>query len=218
MTLHDLLAPLLHPAFHLGGVPTTWAELLGFATGVVTVWFVVRQNIWNWPVGIANVALLGLVFLDGGLYADSALQIVYVVLQAYGWWAWLYGGADRTRLAVTRTSGPEWGALLAAGAAGAALLTWSLDTWTDSTVPFWDALTTAISLMATYDQCRKRLESWWLWITADLIYIPLYAYKELYLTSGLYLIFLVLCVAGLLAWRGDLRARRAGPAVAGTAA
>lgn len=209
MPLHDLLAPLLRPAFSLGSVPTSWAELLGFVTGVVTVWLVVRQSIVNWPVGIANVVLLGLVFVAGGLYADAALQIVYIVLQAYGWWSWLYGGQDRSRLVVARTSRIEWVWLALAGVAATALMTWVLSTRTDSTVPLWDALTTAISLMATYGQCRKRLESWWLWISADLIYIPLYAYKGLYLTAGLYVIFLALCVAGLHTWRGDWRARTA---------
>ncbi|GGQ06683.1 nicotinamide mononucleotide transporter [Actinomadura coerulea] len=214
MSVNVPLGPLLDPAFHLGSVPTTWAELLGFATGAVNVWLVVRQNILNWPIGIANVILLGLVFLDGGLYADAGLQVVYVALQLYGWWVWLHGGDGRDRLPVRRTRGAEWAALIAAGAAGTALLTWALSAWTDSTVPFWDALTTALSLMATYGQSRKLLESWWLWITADLVYIPLYFAKDLKLTSALYVVFLALCVSGLLAWRRDLRARPLAPAVA----
>ncbi|GAA2312566.1 nicotinamide riboside transporter PnuC [Actinomadura luteofluorescens] len=214
MSVNVPLGPLLDPAFHLGSVPTTWAELLGFATGAVNVWLVVRQNILNWPIGIANVILLGLVFLDGGLYADAGLQVVYVALQLYGWWVWLYGGDGRDRLPVRRTRGAEWAALIAAGAAGTALLTWALSAWTDSTVPFWDALTTALSLMATYGQSRKLLESWWLWIAADLVYIPLYFAKDLKLTSALYLVFLALCVSGLLAWRRDLRARPLAPAAA----
>jgi nicotinamide mononucleotide transporter len=213
MSLHDLLGPLLQPAVTLAGTPTTWAEVLGFGTGVINVWLVVRQHIWNWPIGIANVILLGLIFVDGGLYADATLQVGYVVLQVYGWWEWLYGGQDRTRLIVARTSPVEWVALAAAGAAATGALTWVLRTWTDSTVPFWDALTTAISLMATYGQCRKLLESWWLWIAADLVYVPLYAYKKLYLTSGLYVIFMGLSVAGLLVWRRERHARPT-PAVA----
>jgi nicotinamide mononucleotide transporter len=60
MSLHDLLGPLLRPAFSLGSTPTTWAEVLGFVTGGINVWLVVRQHIANWPVGIANVILLGL--------------------------------------------------------------------------------------------------------------------------------------------------------------
>jgi nicotinamide mononucleotide transporter len=209
MSLHDLLGPLLHPAFTLGSTPTTWAEVLGFSTGAINVWLVVRQHIANWPIGIANVILLGLIFLDGGLYADAGLQVVYIVLQAWGWWQWLYGGQDRTELVTRGTSRTEWLALTVAGIVATALLTWILSTWTDSTVPFWDALTTTISLAATYGQSRKLLESWWLWIAADLIYVPLYAYKHLYLTSGLYVLFLALCVAGLIAWRREWVARRA---------
>jgi nicotinamide mononucleotide transporter len=109
---------------------------------------------------------------------------------------------------VRRTTRTEWTWLLAAGVVATLALTLLLDRATDSTVPFWDALTTALSLMATYGQCRKRLESWWLWIAADVVYVPLYAHKELYLTSLLYIGFMALCVAGLLNWSRDLAARR----------
>ncbi|WP_030166691.1 nicotinamide riboside transporter PnuC [Spirillospora albida] len=214
MSVDIPLGPLMEPAFHLGGVPTTWAELLGFATGAVNVWLVVRQNILNWPIGIANVILLGLVFLDSGLYADSGLQVVYIGLQCYGWWVWLYGGDGRDTLPVRRTTSREWGALVAAGVAGTAFLTWMLSVWTDSTVPFWDALTTCLSLMAVYGQSKKLVESWWIWITADLVYIPLYFSKDLKLTSALYIVFLTLCVLGLSAWRKDLRTRAAAEAAA----
>jgi nicotinamide mononucleotide transporter len=67
-------------------------------------------------------------------------------------------------------------------------------------VPAWHATTTALSLAATYGQCKKLLESWWIWILADLIYIPLYVYKGLRLTSLLYAVFLLLCIFGLRSW------------------
>ncbi len=66
-----------------------------------------------------------------------------------------------------------------------------------------------LSLAATYGQCRKLLESWWIWILADLVYIPLYVYKGLWLTSLLYFVFLLLCIFGLREWLRELRVEAA---------
>ena len=191
------------------GVGTTWAEVLGFATGLVTVWLLVRQHILNWPLGILNVLLLMLVFWTAGLYADASLQIVYVLLGGYGWWAWLYGGERRSHLVVRKTSSTEWLWLAVAGIVLTAGLWAFLAKLTGSTVPLADALTTALSLLATYGQTRKLVENWWLWIAADVIYIPLYGYKDLWLTAILYVAFMALCVLGLRAWYRALRTQRA---------
>jgi nicotinamide mononucleotide transporter len=185
--------------------PASWAELLGFATGLLCVWLVVRQHIANWPVGIVNVALLMVAFWTAGLYADASLQVVYVVLGVYGWWQWTVGGLDRSALEVRRTSRAEWMCLIGAGTAATAVMWWLLSAVMHSTVPLADAITTSLSLVATYGQSKKLFESWWLWIAADIIYIPLYAYKGLYLTTVLYVVFLGLCVLGLTSWRAALR-------------
>ncbi|MFF1557755.1 nicotinamide riboside transporter PnuC [Streptomyces sp. NPDC058279] len=187
------------------GWNTSWTEILGSATGAACVWLVARQHIANWPLGIANNVFFIVLFAGSGLYADAGLQFVFIALAAYGWWSWTHGGGPGTAgaLPVRRTTRAEWAVLAAAGAVGVLGLTLLLGRVTDSTVPFWDALTTVLSLMATYGQCRKLLESWWLWIAADLVYIPLYVYKGLYLTSVLYGGFLLLCVAGLAGWRRE---------------
>ncbi|MFI6006211.1 nicotinamide riboside transporter PnuC [Streptomyces sp. NPDC051366] len=198
----------------------SWTEILGFATGALCVWLVARQHVANWPIGIANNVFFIVLFAQSGLYADAGLQIVFIALAAYGWWSWTHGGGPGSAeaLPVRRTTRTEWAVLAAAGAVGVLGLTLLLSRVTDSTVPFWDALTTGLSLMATYGQCRKLVESWWLWIAADLVYIPLYAYKGLYLTSGLYVGFLALCVVGLLGWRRTLPVRGARTAAAEAAA
>ena len=188
----------------LGGISLT--EAFGFLTGLVNVWLLARQNIWNWPVGIANNLLYLTVFAASGLYADSALQVFFAALNAYGWWHWLRPGTGLQQLPVTRM-GRETGIWLAVCtlAGSAALAVW-LSRFTDSTVPAWDAMTTALSLAATYGQTRKLLESWWLWIAADLIYIPLYIYRGLDLTAFLYFIFLLLCMMGLRHWKRAIQA------------
>ena len=180
-------------------------EVFGFVTGVVNVWLLARQNIWNWPIGIANNLAYLILFATSGLYGDSGLQFVYILLAIYGWWLWLHRtGGDTLR--VSRISSKVWLQLIVATLAAGLILRWFLARFTDSTVPSWDATTTALSLAATYGQCRKLLESWWIWILADLIYIPLYIYKGLRLTSVLYAVFLLLCIFGLRSWLGESRA------------
>jgi nicotinamide mononucleotide transporter len=164
------------------------------------VWLVARQNVWNWPIGVANNVTFLVLFWTAGLYADSALQVVYLGLGLYGWWAWLRGGVSHTALTVTRTTRYQWVVLAAVGVLATAGVTLLLDRVTDSSVPLPDATTTVLSLLATWGQARKKLESWWLWIAADLVYVPLYAYKGLWLTAVLYLGFLALCVFGLRNW------------------
>ncbi|MBT2369658.1 nicotinamide mononucleotide transporter [Streptomyces sp. ISL-10] len=215
MNLADIVEPLRQPLFTALGTPVSWIdslEVLGFGSGALCVWLVARQHIANWPVGIANNLLFILLFSQAGLYADAGLQVVFITLAVYGWWTWTHGGGPGSgTLPVRRTTRTEWRWLLTAGVVGTLVLTLLLDRATDSTVPFWDALTAALSLTATYGQCRKRLESWWLWIAADVVYIPLYAYKELYLTSLLYIGFMTLCVIGLRNWSRDAVAGRGRP-------
>ncbi|MFB9662599.1 nicotinamide riboside transporter PnuC [Glycomyces mayteni] len=204
--------PVLFDAF---GVPTTLIEVLGFVSGALCVWLVARQHIANWGIGIFNCLMFIVLFTQWGLYADAGLQLVFIALGAYGWWNWVRGGGPaEDRLPVSRTGRREWALLVNAGFAAFCAVTLLLHLATDSTVALWDALTTVLSLMATYGQTRKRLESWWLWIAADLVYIPLYAYKGLYLTSLLYVGFLALCVLGLRSWQKDLRASEPAAATA----
>ncbi|WFR71701.1 nicotinamide mononucleotide transporter family protein [Prescottella defluvii] len=80
-------------AFTAFGAPTSWAEVLGFVTGAWCVWLVGRQSVWNWPIGIANNVVWILLFATAGLFADSALQVVYIALAVWGWRNWVQGRA-----------------------------------------------------------------------------------------------------------------------------
>lgn len=183
-------------------------EMLATLFGLWSVACYVRESVWAWPTGLINVALLIVLFWQWGLYADTSLQVVYVGLQLYGWWQWVYGGAQRRGVVITRTSAREW--LLLAGFALVAVIPagLALGRWTDSTVPWWDAIPTVLSLVAQWMISYKRLENWLVWIVVDLLFIPLYAYKGLYLTSAVCAVFLVLCCLGLRSWLATWRAQR----------
>jgi nicotinamide mononucleotide transporter len=193
------------PAAMLGW--STWLEAFSFVTGAICVWLTVKQNIWNFPVGLANVAAYCIVFFQARLFADAGLQIVYFALGLLGWYLWFRGDDDQALLQVKRASKTEMAILLALIAIGTVGL-WQTLQRVGGSASFWDALTTSISLASQWLLNRKRLENWIGWIVVDIIYVPLYAYKELYLTSLLYGLFLIMAVMGLRAWRASWLAQR----------
>ena len=196
-------------------------EILGFVTGAACVWLAVRQNVWTFPVGLANNVVFLVLFTSTGLYANAGLQVVYLVLGALGWYWWLRGGPDRGGLVVHGTPRAAWVVGLVAAAACTAALYAVLTTWTDSTVPFWDALTTSTSLLAQTMLGRKWIGNWWVWIATDVVLVGLYASQGLWLTAALYVGFVGLCVQGLREWsaarRSATEAAPGGPAVPGPA-
>ena len=200
-------------ALHLLSDPCAWlvahgsscAELFGFITGVLNVWLVTRENIWSWPLGVLNAGFYIVVFARTGLYSDTGLQLVYLVLSLYGWWHWRRGVPSAGALgheAVVVTRTPRRTAVLLTAIA---LVSWlTLATITrrlpGAALPWLDAALVSISLVAQYMMTRKLLENWLLWIAVDVVYIGLFINRQLPLTAILYAVFLVLAIIGYVQW------------------
>jgi nicotinamide mononucleotide transporter len=203
-------------AITLGGSSVTWLELLGAITGLASVWWAARERVGTWPVGILNSVLFLVLFLDAKLYATAALQLAFIGLGIYGWREWVVGGPAHDTLPVRRTGRSEWiGLAIATVVAQAGWTTW-LVVSTDSTVAFWDSAVLVLSLVATFGQARKLIESWWIWIVVDAISVPLFLGQGLALTAGLYVVFGGLCVVGLVDWTRSMRLHAGEAAAAST--
>ena len=182
-------------------------EVLAVITGIISVYLSTRENIWSWPTALVNVALYFVVFLEAKLYADMGLQAVYFALSLYGWYEWLYGGENRTELRVSRTARSLGVRLAIIGIACAAILGTLLARFTDAALPYIDSATTSTSLVAQWMMTRKILENWAVWVAVDVVYIAMFIFKRLYLTAGLYAVFLVLAVMGYVQWKRSLAER-----------
>ena len=176
-------------------------EWVAAIAGAVSVYLSTRENIWSWPTAIVNVALYIFIFRENGLYSDMGLQVVYLVLSIYGWYEWLHGGTNRTKLEVSKASPRQWLLSALAGAAGWLVIYLVTRHLPGVSIPAVDAGLAATSLVAQWMMTRKILENWILWIVADVVYVPMYIYKKLYVTSGLYLVFLALAIMGLIEWK-----------------
>jgi len=185
-------------------------ETVAALFGVVSVYLSTRERVAAWPTALVNVALYAIIFRDQRLYADMGLQCVYFVLSLYGWYQWKFGGSDRSALLVSRAPARYLAALM-----GLNILAWLslgifLDRSTDAVLPYLDSLLTTTSLVAQYLMTRKVLQSWALWIAVDLIYVPMFVSRGLYLTAVLYALFLGLAFKGWRDWKRSL-AMTAGP-------
>ncbi len=176
-------------------------EAVAFVLGILNVTLVVRRSIWNYPFGIAMVALYAIVFAQARLYSDMLLQFFFIVVNAYGWIAWTRHRAVSGAVVVEgMTRGERWRWTLATTAIA---LVWGglMHRFTDASLPWWDAAVAAASIAAQWLMARRKWENWVLWIAVDIGSIGLYLVKELWLTALLYLVFLLLAAWGLMDWR-----------------
>lgn len=190
-------------------MPVSLGDLLGFVTGLSCVWLAARGNIWNFPIGILNGAILGVVFLNQRLFADAALQVVCIVLGVRGLWQWRAGDTARETSPVFRVRTGELGGL-ALAALVLTLLLWVVLGWLKGSAPIVDALITSLSICAQWLLNRRVLENWVVWIVVDVISIPLYLSRRLPLIAALYIVFLALCVQGHRRWQRQVVAQREG--------
>lgn len=129
------------------------------------------------------------------------LHVVYIFLQIFGWWQWLYGGKDQQALAVStipNTQMPRW---IAGVMTGTLLWGFLMANYTDAAAPYPDAFIAVASLAAQWLTAKKKLESWLFWIVVNVVAIGVYAYKGLWITTGLYIVFLVMAFLGYRDWR-----------------
>lgn len=183
---------------------TTAIQVPATITAFANIYLAARNNIWNWLLGLIAVTLYAFIFYLTRLYGDMALQGVYFIFQIYGWFQWRFGGKDNTELTVHRMPKPYWLIALFAQILMTSVFYWFLSHHTNSTTPFVDAFTTALSLIAQWMMCKKWLENWSLWILLDLISLYMYSYKGLYLTTVLYAAFIALCMMGYREWKKAL--------------
>lgn len=198
---------MLSVAFVLLGAQVTWLELLAFGLAVGCVVCNLREIHWGWPLSIASSLLYGWLFADSRLYGEAALQGFFAAISVWGWRQWLRGGAGpsgKDVLRISRLARRRLAFALGGWAVGALALGLALDRFTDSDVPWLDAIPTAGSLLGQWMLARKHLENWAIWIAVNLLSVALFAWKELWLTAVLYLLLAALAVIGLSAWRRRL--------------
>ena len=179
-----------------------WSELEWLANGFysVSVLVAARNSIHTWWTGIVGSSLFALVFFNARLYADTTLMLIFALTCVLGWWQWLRGHQGAALpISTTALHHLAWygvPALLLTLGYGALL-----HQFTDAYAPFWDSAVLGFSLLAEFLLLRRKLENWYVWILVNLIAIPLYFSRELYVTATVYSFYLLNACYGWWHWR-----------------
>lgn len=196
---------LFAEAFTLWGTPTTWLEIVAVGLALAMVGCNIREIHWGWPLAIVSSVLYFALFWRSRLYGDAVLQLFFAVVALWGWLQWLRGRRDDgSALTVARLSRAGLARVV-----GACAVLWPatglfLKHFTDTDVPWWDAFPTAVSVVGQFLLGRKFIENWAVWIVVNVVSLGLFAYKGLWLTAGLYTLFVALSVLGWRAWQRKL--------------
>lgn len=181
-------------------VLSSW-EALAVVLGLAYLLLAAREHPACWGCALVSTVIYAALFWNVSLLMESLLNVFYMAMAGYGWWAWQRGGVARQPLVITRWQARRHlfviGAVLAVAAINGALLS----RHTDAAWPYVDAFTTWGAVVTTWMVARKVLENWIYWFVIDGVSIPIYLDRGLHLTAGLFFAYLVIAVFGFLQWR-----------------
>ncbi|TNE55606.1 MAG: nicotinamide riboside transporter PnuC [Bacteroidetes bacterium] len=185
---------------------TPWTEWVAFFTSIIYVWLASRKSSWCWPFAIISSGIYILLCFQSKLYADSALQSFYVLMAVWAWGNW--GKEGSSIKLIVQWPYQKHLINIAICLLVTLLIGFILDTYTDQALPYTDAFIFCFSLSATYLIGKKVLENWIYFIIIDLIAIPLFWNRELYVTSLLYLCYTIIALDAWRKWRKDFQTTR----------
>lgn len=190
---------ILEEIFHW--IVLNYIEVAGSILGIIYVILATKQNIWCWYTGFVNVSIYIFVFFQARLYGDMALQIFYLIMSIYGWYQWKYAKTNKNdKLAISNINKKNFFVLLIITIVLSIMFGYIL-TFTNTDVPHWDGVTTALGLVGTWMTAKKYIENWLVWIVANTLCVGIYYYKALYPTVGFYFIITLLAIIGYFQWK-----------------
>lgn len=183
-------------------------EWLATVCGFLSVYLIIKRSIWCFAFGFVQVSLYSVIFYEVKLYSDMLLHLLYVGFQIYGFMLWRKDLDDHNQVNVHRGSTIEYAISAAVILLSFFILGKLMSTYTDASLPYYDAFTTCASLVAQWLMSHKRLLNWSLWIIVDIVAIWIYWQKDLYPTATLYLCFLVMACIGQWQWYKALKQKQ----------
>lgn len=171
-------------------------EVIAVIFSLLSVYLTVKMKVINWPVGIVGISAYFVLFYQQHLYAQAALQVIFITQSVYGWIVWRkYKERELCFIPMSNLFRDLMVTLVLT-----CIMTFVLDKYTNNPQPALDSVTTLLSLLATWYMARKIIYNWLIWLLADVFFVIMFAEQKMYWSAGLYFIFMFLVIKGLTEW------------------
>ncbi|MFN5056197.1 MAG: nicotinamide riboside transporter PnuC [Bacteroidota bacterium] len=185
---------------------TQLLEIIAILSGIISVWFSRKENIWVYPSGLIGTALYVFISIEGDLYGEATVNLYYTIMSIYGWYNWLRKDTALKPIVHIRFSNKhDWRNQIIFFISTYCIIYTSLyfikQYFNPGAIPWADALASASAFTAMWLMTRKKVESWIWWIITNLASMPLYYVKGYTFTSVYYSILLLMAIAGFIEWR-----------------
>jgi nicotinamide mononucleotide transporter len=180
-------------------------EAIAVITALIYIYLAAKGNRWCFLFGLISSTIY--IYLSASLkfYFDTLINSYYVVMSFYGWIVWSKNTEEEQSLVVKTLSKKAFLSCIVAGFVVTFLSGFSATQFSDAALPFLDAFTTVFSIIATWMVVKKQIENWLIWIVVDAVASGMYFYKELYLTSLLFIIYTIIAIRGYFKWQKLLK-------------
>ncbi len=204
--IFDLSLPEIYDAFIAGMKETTWLEYVAVVSGITSVWFSRKENIWVYPTGLINTTFYIYLSFKGSLLGEASVNLYYTIMSIYGWILWAKKNQQHEHVVnIMWSNKKEWMKELLFFAffyvAIFAALSYLKRDFAPGAIPWADAFASATAFTGMWLMARKKVESWYWWIATNIASIPLYFVKHYVFTSVYYVILLIMAVWGLVEWK-----------------
>ena len=185
---------------------TFYLEIIAVLSGIISVWFAKKENILLYPIGTVSVLIWIYLCWIGEIYSQAVINLFFLVMNIYGWYNWSRKDNSEMNKVQIKFSSIKEKILYIIVAALLTLLIYSALSNIEILNFDWkfvlmESFITALNFIAMWLMAWKRVENWVLWIIGDVFCIPLFVFKEYYLSVAQFSIFIIIAFMGYFEWK-----------------
>jgi len=176
-------------------------EIIAVISAILYLLLATKEDVKCWYAAIISSSLYFFIMYDAGLIMEAYLQVFYIIMALYGLLQWTKLIQSNSTNRIQTWSNIQHFITISSVIILAILTGFILTKYTNAALPFLDAFTSWGAIVTTYMVAKKILENWIYWFVIDAISIYLFLSRGLYLTSILFLVYLIIICFGYIAWR-----------------